>query len=83
MDAETLNGCAHGGTLIVERIVTALADKPAGTKYETFARKGLGTEKEDLSSLLRKSIMLSKGYAVHEIRVSGNGQSAIIVGVKL
>lgn len=83
MDAETVDACTYGGKLISVRIVEALKDKDPGTMYETYARKGNGTEKEDLLDLLKQTVVLPSGYAIKKIRVVGDGWHAIITGVKL
>ena len=83
MDGETQRACDYAGGLIAKRIVEALKDKDAGTMYETYARKGIGAEAEDLLELLRRTVLLPCGYGVHSIRVMPDGRNASVTGVKL
>ena len=82
MQSDVESACYYAGKLVCKRICDALGDKPVGTKFEVYVRKGLGTEADDLRVMIEKYVVLPRGFAIDGVRLSGGGSQAAVIAVR-
>ncbi len=82
MTSDVEDACMYAGKLLCRRICDALGDKPVGTKFEVYVKKGQGTEADDLRVLIEKYVVLPRGFAIDGVRLSGGGSQAAVIAVK-
>lgn len=82
MTSDVDDACRYAGKLVRDRICDALGDKPTGTKFEVYVRKGLGTEAGDLRAMIEKYVVLPPGFSIDGVRLSGGGSQAAVIAVK-